>query len=197
MSWNNFTETERQILYESVNTMNNKDLENSIEHISNKIPNKYIVSDLINDPENKNWKEYVGYDNYVYHTKYDKYDNECKYSNEKYNFLYLKCCGFLLDEIENMIKNIVNSETNIMSCKKKYNKINFCGIEQISFISNSKTTKYDYLNDVLLKWDTENKIYPFNFVKNIIEKKGYDLSISENLDYYEFVIKINEKRERE
>lgn len=191
----NITETDSYLIYKALDNLDNDKLVNSVVNVSEKIPNKNIVEDLINDTENKNWKEYIGYDNYVYHTKYDKYDNQYKYNDEKYNFLYLKCCGFLLDEIEKMIKEIVNCENNVMYCKKQYTKIDFCTIDQTSFIRNNNKTKFEFLNDVLLKWDNEKKVYPFNFVKNIIEQKGYEFDISENSDYYELTLKINEKRE--
>jgi hypothetical protein len=119
------TETENYIIHDALENLNTQQIEKSILNISDKIPDKNISFELINDADNKNWKEYKSYDNYIYHKKYDKHD--CvKYNiidnkqKNSYNMMYIQCCGWLIDEIENIIANIINCEINN---NYKYKKI--------------------------------------------------------------------------
>lgn len=190
----NITQTENFIITDTISSLSNKEIENSIINISKKLPDKNTTINLINDTKTKNWREYINYDTYIYHTKYDTYNNEI-YNNMKYNFdgysnlVYIKSCAWLLDECEKIIKNIVNNQ------KYEYKKIYNQNLELYEYCA--LINHYDVNYDVMLNWEENKKQLPFNLVKSILEKKGYEIMFSEDNAKFYLEIKLNKKRERE
>ena len=197
------TETEKYIIHDALENLNTQQIEKSILNISGKIPDKNISLELINDLNNKNRKEYISYDNYIYHKKYDKYDcvkyNIIDEKQKKYfNMLYIQCCSWLIDEIENMIANIVNCEiNNNYEYKKIYDNNNITNIMMMSLLKSYNDVKYTYCKIVVDTWFSKKMILPYDYVKDIVNKKGYDIYINTTDEKIELIIKITKKRERE
>lgn len=172
-------EIEKYVTHNAINKLNIADIKDSVASVCAIIPDKNTVKRLMDDPENKNWDECVTYDMIIYHKKSDKYDSKLEFNHDNNNLTYLRCCCFLLDEIRYMINNIINDESNISHCSKKYYRASLQYFERIAFSDND---------------DRDN---PYYYVKNIMEQKGYELYLFKNKDYCELTIKINDKRERE
>lgn len=190
----NVSDTEKIIITSAMKELTNENIENSIADIAKKLPDKNIALNLMNNEEIKNWKEYINYDTYEYHTKYDEFENEI-YNNIKMDFdgysnlIYIKSCSWLLDECEKIIKNMVNYQK--YDCKKIYNK-NLILYEYCALVNN-----YDEKYEVICNWKENKKHLPYNIIKNILETKGYNMLILEDSINFYLELKLNKKRERD
>lgn len=196
------TGIENYLMLDGFKNLTNKHLEDSIINVSNIIPDKNTVTELITDIKQKNWKEYISYDNYVYHKKYDtieikKYEIINKHNDDKYNFLYVQCCALLLTEIESIIKSIVNEENlnnNHSKTKIYYKKSIMCKMYIAMLQKQPDTSEIHCIYEILEIWFKDQKTRPFDFVKKIIVDKGYDLYVNETEDSYELTVNINTNR---
>jgi hypothetical protein len=175
-------------------------IKNNIVKSMNKIPDVSIVNKLLANKET--------YDEYA-KTKYDN----IKYEYADWAILkYVEGCSWLIDEMELLIKNMVNSyETNI---SKEYvfelNPNNFLDKTYANMIILTHNTPlYLYISclgfvntELNVLWNELEYELPYDLIKNNMNKKGYILDLTHRFNdtnkehEYTINIKTSKKRER-
>lgn len=186
------------------------DILSNIEKISKIIPNCTTVNDLINDPTNNKPRECVAYDEYIYHNKYTKHeeqkfnfvydDKTIDFHNNNVKYMFMKLCAWLLNEIERLISRITN-QCFAADINKTAKNTYYLYFESFACFENDNIINIGTQIPINIKWKDYGLLSPYDHIKKSIQAKGYILDLVSNKDnpreYYVLTLRIPNKRNRD
>lgn len=170
------TETFANILYNVTKDLSSQTISKNIIKLTETIPTSDIANKLMAEPNIKD--KYIGYDQYEIHNKYKKYKQDIQNDIEFIGYAkiqYINVCSWLIDEIEKLICDIVN--TNKHTLDKFYYTDNY--IDNLALTTDTN-------DPIITAWINMKLELPFSLITNIMLNKGFYISVNlEELDCYQ------------